>query len=621
MAFGGRRGGGGTTNPPPSTQRYNVVIELFSGSVGGERRVSGARTFIDGSEQISDGAGVTGWPGLTAGNHTLRVEAAGYEPVQTTINVAQNRNEPYPNETNPSFRVAMSRGGLSQQSYNLVVEVFDGAVGGRRVSGAAIEVDGGETRTSDGNGFAHFYLQGGARTVRISRSGFETAEIGIQLDQDMGAVYPSGENAGLRVALTRGAIRGARTGAVRASNYSLADDQGEFSALGATMMWALWGYKYDRARLEANLDFLARSGIQYIRALGTLGARFGVKYSDYWRDRWMSTEWNDYDEMIAGLTDLAYDKYGIRVQWTVFGGAFGYSQDERRQVIDRFLAMSRGREHKIIHFEIGNESWQTGFEGDSGASEIRGLSRYMNDRTDILVAVSDPGESGSCEAMKRFYDGGVADIGTVHFDRSLNYADNYWRPIRQPWGYHNEMHCGFTPPRIGSNNEPIGPGASVAADENPLRMVTAALITYLSRLPLYVFHSDAGIRGTTNFYDYAVPATQAFGAMSSYLPAGITNWDNFHSSRANSPFTVDRIWPEEGGGHGVVRLYGAMSGGQVFAVPMGILNYTDLTARRAMELDVIHPVTGEVVKRLSLSAGERFRLDGLEAYVLKGVMF
>ncbi len=52
---------------------------------------------------------------------------------------------------------------------------------------------------------------------------------------------------------------------------------------------------------------------------------------------------------------------------------------------------------------------------------------------------------------------------------------------------------------------PPGPGASVAADENPMRMVTAALVSYLLKVGLYVFYSDAEIRGYTNFYDYAVP--------------------------------------------------------------------------------------------------------------------
>jgi hypothetical protein len=80
------------------------------------------------------------------------------------------------------------------------------------------------------------------------------------------------------------------------------------------MTLALWGYKHDRAKLEVNLDFLARNGFQYIRALGTLGPNTSVLYSDYSVDRWMTSSWPDYDQMIAGLTDLAYDRYGIRIE-------------------------------------------------------------------------------------------------------------------------------------------------------------------------------------------------------------------------------------------------------------------------------------------------------------------
>jgi hypothetical protein len=199
-------------------------------------------------------------------------------------------------------------------------------------------------------------------------------------------------------------------------------------------------------------------------------------------------------------------------------------------------------------------------------------------------------------------------------------GDGYWRPVRQPWSYHNEMHCGFTPPRLGSNNEPIGPGASVVADENPLRMVTGALVTYFSKLPFYVYHSDAGIRGYQNFFDYAVPANESFKQMRSYMPENLSNWTTWHSGRPDAPMVHDNIWPY-GGRNGVVRLYSAARGNEVFGLAMGILNYTDVTARNSMQLDVIHPITGEIVQKVTVRAGERFRLQGLEAYVLKGVFF
>ena len=41
--------------------------------------------------------------------------------------------------------------------------------------------------------------------------------------------------------------------------------------------------------------------------------------------------------------------------------------------------------------------------------------------------------------------------------------------MRQPW---HHQHC---PLPAGSNNEPIGPGSSVATENDPIRLVAAAI--------------------------------------------------------------------------------------------------------------------------------------------------
>lgn len=153
--------------------------------------------------------------------------------------------------------------------------------------------------------------------------------------------------------------RQARAGVVRADGHLLSDDDGPFLGLGATMMWAAWGYQHDRARLEQNLAYLADHGFNYIRALGTVGDP--TRSDDYWEGREVDPNQPGFDEAIAGLTDLAYDLYGLRVEWTIFGGTeTAPTEGEQQALIDRFLAMSVGREHKIVHFETGNESWHVG---------------------------------------------------------------------------------------------------------------------------------------------------------------------------------------------------------------------------------------------------------------------
>src|SRR6186713_1596079 len=163
-------------------------------------------------------------------------------------------------------------------------------------------------------------------------------------------------------------------GPVRADGRAVTDAAGPFNALGATLFWGAWGYKFDRPRLERNLQTLSAAGIDYVRVLGSVGGAS-------WEDRETDPRWPDYDDIIAGMTDLAYDRYGMRVQWTLFGGApFTASASSRTALVDRFAALARGREHKIFAFEIANEAWQNGFRGARGLSELRNLATRLNDK-------------------------------------------------------------------------------------------------------------------------------------------------------------------------------------------------------------------------------------------------
>ena len=93
--------------------------------------------------------------------------------------------------------------------------------------------------------------------------------------------------------------------------------------------------------------------------------------------------------------------------------------------------MSKGREHKIMHFELANEAWQNGFEGDAGREQLRVLTKYMRDNSEHLVAASAP-EGPDCATIQAIYAGDVADLATIHFDRDISKVDGPWRPVRQP---------------------------------------------------------------------------------------------------------------------------------------------------------------------------------------------
>lgn len=413
----------------------------------------------------------------------------------------------------------------------------------------------------------------------------------------------------------------ARTGLVELVDHSLEDDQGAFNALGASLFWAAWAGRNDVAKLEANLQFLADNGFHYIRALGVVG---DPNEADYWDGREIEWQWADYAQVIADVTDLAFDQYGLRVQWTLIGdGQVSIPNEaDRYALVDTFLAMSQGREEKIIMFEIANEAWQNGFGGSDGIDQLRDLSQYMKDRTDILVAASAP-SGHECEDAEDIYAGGIADIATIHFDRQIGFADGPWRPVRQPWEHE---YCAGVP--VGSNNEPIGPGSSVNTENDPVRLVSAAIATYVSNLPMYVFHSDAGVRGFTDLWEPA--GADAFVPMHSLVPGNLASWSrrNAHWSDAplqafardeNGSWHADQMWPDlDDPTGGVVRAYGAVWEDNFFVFPFGILNEVLLEARQDMSLGVFDPMTGLQVESMSLSAGQQFTLSGYEALVIVG---
>jgi hypothetical protein len=422
-------------------------------------------------------------------------------------------------------------------------------------------------------------------------------------------------------ALDHGEDPSKRTGLVQLDGNSLVDDGGKFNALGATMMWAAWGYKFDRARLEQNLAFLSEHGFHYIRALGVVGDYTG---RDYWDGREIDWHWPDYPDVIAGLTDLAFDSYGLRVEWTLIGdGQTNIPETaDRFALVDTFVAMSQGREEKIIHFEIANEAWQNGFGGSEGIAELRALSQYMKDATPILVAASAPA-GVECADKLAVYDGGVADIATIHFDRDIGQVEGHWRPVRMPWEH---VYCD-PPLPVGSNNEPIGPGASVASEEEPVRLVAAAITTYVSNLPLYVFHSRAGVRGDFNLWEMA--GADAFGHVKDIVPGDLASWDRKNAHWPDSPFRVyaeengqmlaDTMWPDLAAPTaGAVRAYGSVSGSAFFVFPIGILNRVIVEPRQNVAFDVVDPMSGAVLSSHVLAAGEQLELAGHEALVLRG---
>jgi len=377
---------------------------------------------------------------------------------------------------------------------------------------------------------------------------------------------------------------------VRVVGHCLADERGPFLGLGVSYFTALHRYRHDRSRLESDLDFLARQGFVYTRAFTMVG----------WHPGWEGLEiapvtftnrsgkrveaWPDYWRALAGLVDLTYDRFRMRTQLTIFADAqLMPLKRDRIEHMRRLLSeVVAGREHKIILLEVANEAWQNGFPGDQGTADLREFARYLGDRTDVPVAITSNHE-GSFEAL---YRDSAADLATWHFSRDKS-VEGGWGPVTDCRRLASVPGC---PPV--SSNEPIGPGSSVASETDPAKLVLAAAFAFASRLPMYVFHSEAGVFGRSRFED--VPGVTSFRRLRRILPRDLPNWQVGDADERDSPARAA----------GCVRLVWCRKGDRLVGVAVGI-GPTGMTihARSELALAVIDPVTGKTLRRLRMDEG------------------
>ena len=410
-------------------------------------------------------------------------------------------------------------------------------------------------------------------------------------------------------------MRAPLRGAVEVDGGLLVDEEGPFWAVGASYMSAVWFYKHDRARLEKNLAFLADGGIDYIRVLGEVGGAF-------WEGRETDPRWPDYDEVVAGLTDLAYDRYGLRVEWTLFGWVgFSPTPGDRAALVDRFAAMAARRPHKILHFEIANEYWQNGFGGDAGLVELRELTHRLQERlraAGVMLPVAPSAPAGNtCAEWLTLYERLGADLATIHFDRTTDDVEGRWRPVRMPWTYRDCQGM----PDVASNNEPIGPGSSGDDENDPLRLVSAAVVTFMARSPLYVLHSIAGIRGDLDFD--ALPNVQetmaGFRALRRVLPRSLPAWTAHDHDAPQGPLELrSPVSPGLGAREGAVAAFASVRDDQFLVVTIGLRERVVFRARRAMSIELLDLLDGQRLDQRSLAAGESFPVEGRAAVVIRG---
>lgn len=392
------------------------------------------------------------------------------------------------------------------------------------------------------------------------------------------------------------------------------DDRGPWLAVGASLFAAANLYKFDRERLERNLRWLAEHGVDYIRALGCVGAL------PYWEGRQVDPRWSDYPQIIDGTTAFALT-CGIRIQWTFFGDAqvMAPSQSDRERVVDVIAAACNAHRTAVIAAEGANESWQNGFGGGAGIEQLRNLVRRFADKCDVPVATSCPVGANEAEqhaSAKALYEGSAATYTTNHYDRYM--GEEGWRPVRQPW--QQLSYDGV--PDASLNNEPIGieTGGRNPTDDNPHRQVSQAIVSWISGHWGYTLHDTvAGVRCDTDWQDVTniETITAWLQASRDMLPSDMPNWSPQNDHWAGHPWVKMEKWVDGAAG-GVTRAYAVTNGGSSVCLPMGIRAGVTMTAKGGINASV-NKLDGGGVKEASLSGGQSIRLtDEQPVYLVRG---
>jgi hypothetical protein len=427
---------------------------------------------------------------------------------------------------------------------------------------------------------------------------------------------------GIAVGRAAGTDPSRGAGRVQLRGSSLCDDAGPFLGLGASYFQALRHARFDRARLDRNLGFLASRGFNYVRILSMVnwdGLEIApVTFTNHAGHR--VEAWPDYWDQFREVLDRAA-RHGLRAEVTIFADAQHVmpARSMRQAHLEGILAAMTGREHQLLHLEVANEAWQNGFPGAPGVAELREFTQYLADRTDVPVAITSNDDT-SDEGIAALYRGSAADLATVHFSRDTRTAEAGWLPVRDCY---RAARLPGVPPV--SSNEPIGPGSSVASERDPGRLCAAAAFAYLANLPAYVFHCSAGVYARDRFED--TPGIDAFRHLRRLLPPDVAGWARNDGREASAPFTAfcngqpDRYWPEVSGAtNGCHRNIGSTRGGDFVCLPMGVLRGgVTLEARRPVQVRVFNPLTGLGVARVNLAPGRRLELpQGPGVYLLRG---
>jgi hypothetical protein len=419
----------------------------------------------------------------------------------------------------------------------------------------------------------------------------------------------------------------ARSGLVASDRKAVQDDAGHFFPLGLTFFWALYGWKYERARILEHLSWIKTKGYDYLRILTEVD----------WEGRSIDPNWDDYTTVLQEFVDTAYDGYGLRCEVTIIGGLQFDVNTGARRFDPRELAATvadalKDRGEKVMLFEMANE-WDNGWAGyaeKASIEEMMDMAAIVMDRTTNLVSLSCPA-ADDYESMKEATALCGATSFTPHIRRSDH--DNGWSHVRQGYDFKD-----FD--RVTWNNEPEGPQSSVESMDNPLQLACTRLLGIICGGAGYVLHVAQGVTGKADAAHgrpenmWEVPnidhIMDVVRNVDTLLPDGIENWKCVNNGRDDHPLPVpdDYFWEGDHPGPALNKNYAAISDAEFVVMLIGVKSAGETgpvsagTAKRACHVEAIDPVTLECVVSAELAAGQSWTVPGrgdtMAAYVVRG---
>lgn len=424
-----------------------------------------------------------------------------------------------------------------------------------------------------------------------------------------------------RLRVLEGAVQPgvARRGIVRRQGRAVVDDNGQFSPLGHTFMWGVYGAQHEPDRLHATIDWLSQFKLDYIRQLG----------ETRWKGRSIDPDSPGYQNALAHAIDYSYSK-GMRTQLSIIG-------DRPRDpfnLLDKVLEVleSDGRAEKILYLEMANERHRgTGGNAVKASWEVlQMMCRRVKARLPNLVALSCPTPSSdgkSYSKLEALMRACGADVGPLHLERKTN--DAKWRMVRQPYD------CKEIDP-LSANAEGPGIHSSVNTMESPLHHALYRFTTHQMGGFAHTIHSGQAVAGVADpihnrpqelwQVEGLVEVLNACRELDSFLlPADIENWAKsnnwWKAPLTPHPMPTDLFW-EGNDPEGVNKNYACVRGDDFLIGLLGVKKRCTMKPRRDCSVLAFNPVTKVLEFAEELLQGQAWTIPGRDdsqtGYILLG---